>query len=92
MDKQQWIETDFCTCDHDRPWTEAMQPNVIDDILRCTVCNKPVQCEFSDLSDDPSDPDADGTPHAAQTIHIDYRICRRHLSIAVDNVMSRTMP
>lgn len=49
-------------------------------ILICNDCNKPIKCEFSFLDD---------SEHAAQLIHVDYAVCKRHEQAAIDNVSSR---
>lgn len=79
----------FCECDYNAPCLPGPRPNIIIGLLCCVKCGLPIECDFSYLSDDPNDPDKDGTPHPAEELHIDYRVCKRHLHIAVDNVASR---
>lgn len=76
----------FCSC-HPRPLAQLA---VVDGVLRHVGgCGLPVECDFSYLSDDPDDVDAEGTPHAATQIHVDYVVCDRHLDIAINNVAGR---
>ncbi len=77
-------ELKFCECES--PNVFYIQPH---DEFLCSDCGKPPECELSHLSDAP---DKDGTPHAAETTHLDYVVCRKHLGIAVDNVHGRSMP
>ena len=82
----------YCKCDYDHPYLPNLKPNIVNGILICTACNLPIKCELSYLSDDPNDPEKDGPDHPAECIYIDYRVCKQHLNIAVDNVWARTLP
>lgn len=70
----------FCECDISDPFLSPNRSNIVNGLLCCVDCAKPIECEFSYL---------DMGPHPAETIHVDYWVCNKHLEIAVDNVSSR---
>ncbi len=74
----------FCECDY-----SYYNNKIIDNILICSSCSLPVECEFSYLSDDPNDPYADGVVHMATHMNMDYCVCLKHDHIATDNISSR---
>jgi len=82
------VGSDFCECST-RSFHDTRKGK---DYLLCNRCGKPIECDFSHFSDDLEDPDKEGPSCAAQTVHIDYYVCWKHLHIAVDNVWSRTLP
>lgn len=69
---------DLCKCDRPDIWARTLEGPLV-----CLSCGKPPECEFSYLEDD---------PHPAETTHLDYVVCWKHLNIAVNNVHGRTMP
>lgn len=53
---------------------------VVNAVVVHPVCGLPVACEFSYM---------DGAEHVATELYVDYAVCEKHLTHAVNNVASR---